>query len=83
MMKLFFSELKRLTMSDKINAIFTLCQLVTAVSSLSIAIFAYSWQFEIQRHQLELNQREADAKANAVMVQTVIESTGSEFHLNN
>ncbi len=82
-MKLFFSELKRLTMSDKINAIFTLCQLVTAVSSLSIAIFAYSWQFEIQRHQLELNQREADAKANAVMVQTVIESTGSEFHLNN
>ena len=83
MIKLFFSEIQALTMSEKINAVFTFFQLVTAVSSFYIAVSAYSWQFHIQKHQLEINQREADAKANAEMVLKVIESTGSDFHLNN
>lgn len=77
-----FVSIRKLPLSVKINIILAFSQLITAVSSVYIATLAFHSQYDLQRHQVELSQREFDLKANMEAQKKVMESADNWFRYN-
>lgn len=76
------SNLGHLQGYELINLWLAFFQLITAVSSVSLAFLAFNSQYVLQRHQLELNQKEYDYKANQEARKELMESTAGYFSYN-
>ena len=77
--KLILLDLKKLTFTEKISIILTISQLITGISSIYIATMVFQAQYVLERHQVELSQREFDLKADKEAQAKVIESASEWF----
>jgi len=71
-----------ISLPEKINIILTIFQLITSVSSIYIAFMVFQAQYALQKHQVELSQRESDLKADKEAQIKVMGSASEWFDYN-